>query len=163
GSERVPRVRAALARIEVSARLLRLLAGERLARFVIVSACQRNQAEEPVQADGAEPGGRGGRIARQPGPELARGIVEGLAGDEYGGRQPVRERKSGQQCERAPRLAQALLAPARVGETQVMTPVVGFERDAATKGRQRILLMTRTMKHEPERRPGFAVLAVQTA
>src|SRR5207247_5072169 len=60
GADRVPSVRATLARVQMTARLVRQLALELLERSRLVSAREADQSEQPVQGDAAEARGTAG-------------------------------------------------------------------------------------------------------
>ena len=70
--------------------------------------------------------------------------------------EPVRERQSPQQLQCAVRGAQPLLTPADVGEAEVMTPVVRFERRGSPRRGDRALRVAGLMADESERGPRFA-------
>src|SRR5262245_34274990 len=109
----IPRVRAALACVEMAARLERQFTLERLERLILVPAREAHQTAEPVKRDAAEARRPGllARLSHGSRVELALRLVQCVARDVDGGRQPVRERKSRQQRQRAPRFAEPLLTP----------------------------------------------------
>ncbi len=82
----VPGICAALTRIQVAARLEREFAFERCERASFVTAREMEQAAEPVQRDAAEARRSGSltRLARDPGVELALGLIECLPRDVHG-------------------------------------------------------------------------------
>src|SRR5690606_33523824 len=106
---------------------------ERLACTTLVASSQAHETAQPVQCDAAETRRAGllTCLAGDAGIELALGLVEGLPRDVHRRREPVRERKAGEQRGRAACLTQPLFSPTHGGKTQVMAPVVGFERDRA--------------------------------
>src|SRR5262249_21278737 len=93
----------------------------------LVAAGQENQPQKPVKCHRAE-----ARFAStspdlrhcEPGRQLALGLVERLPCHVHGGGKPVRLRKIWQQGKRAMGRAKALLAPTRVRQPEMMTPII---------------------------------------
>src|SRR5688572_8021125 len=114
-----------------------------------------------MQRDGAEL--RASRFRRQAGAKLPFSLVEDLAGDVDGGRQPMGEGKLREQRERPVRRAQPLFAPGDIREAEVMAPVVGFESDGAPGGSQRVDTSAGPSEDESKRRPALRGAGVETA
>src|SRR5262245_44386370 len=80
---------------------------------------------------------------------------ERLSRDVYRCSEPVRQRQSRQQLQRAVRGAQPFLAPADVCEAEMMTPIVPFERRGSPRRGDRALRVTSLMADDSERCPPF--------
>ena len=81
-----------------------------------------------------------------------------MSGHMDGGDQPVSQRESRKQPEGAPCRAKTLLSPANVGETEVMPPVIRFERDGAAGRRQRVHVAPGAIEDESECCPRLTVV-----
>ena len=124
-----------------------------------------HETAEPVQRDAAESRRRRllTRLGGNASVQLAFGLVPRLPRDVHGGAQPVRDRKAGQQRQRAARLAQSLFTPADRGQPEMMPPVVGFERDRASRRGERVGVAADAIEHEPQRRPRLAIVRPEPA
>ena len=148
----------------MTARLVRQLALELLERSRLVSAREADQSEQPVQGDAAEARGTAGlrTLAGNAQRQLALGVAERLAGDVYRRGQPVRERKTGEQRERTSGFTEPLLAPAGIGESDTMPPIVAFQRDRPPQCGKSIGMCPGAIEHEAEGGPRLAVPGIES-
>jgi hypothetical protein len=76
----------------------------------------------------------------------------------HGRDEPVRQREARQQRQRAMRRTKAFFTPPDVGQAEMVSPVIRFERHSAPCCRQRIDVATRAIEHESKRGPCLAVI-----
>ena len=104
-ADRVPRVCATLASVQMSIAFGRELALEGRKGLLVVAAGETDETSQPVKGDGAEP--RRPRrlieLTRDPERQVTLGLGERVPRDVHCRNQPVRERKAWQQCQRAMR------------------------------------------------------------
>ena len=130
-ANRVPRVRAALACVQLAVSLEVELARKLLERAILTALRREHEAVQKVKADSLE----STRFCPlcilrcTAGAQLIERRIERLARDEHGRRKPVRQRKAWAECQHALRGAEAILAPAHKRQTEVVMPVVRIEHD----------------------------------
>ena len=157
----VPRVRAALARIQVAGGFARQFALELGKSLFSVAAREVDQTAQPVQGDRAELRAR--QIRGEARGELPLCLVQGLAGDIHGRGEPVREREVGEERQRPVRCAQTRFAPGDVGQAEMMPPVVGLEGRRSIRRRDRVDAMDGAAEREAQGSPGFGPGRVEAA
>src|SRR5262249_49804113 len=142
-ADRIPCVRRALARVQLSRVFSRQLAFELRHRTRLVSARQPDQAAQEVQRHRVEScAARAGvYMGCESGSKLALRFLRQLTRDVHGRSEPVRQWESRKERERLVRGAETLLTPADEREPEVMTPVVGFQRHGALRGGSRVELV----------------------
>jgi hypothetical protein len=157
-SNRIPRVRATLARVQLPVRLEVEFARELLERAVVTALRGEHEAMKKVQADSFEPSRvRSLYVLRcASGAQLVERCIECLASDEHRGGKPVRQREARAERQHAMRSPEALLAPAHNRKTEVMMPVVRIEHDRLAGGCDRFGRVTASMQHECKRAPRLA-------
>jgi hypothetical protein len=140
-ADRVPRISATLARIQVPFIATGQLARELLQRFVTRAACGQHESMQQMQSDGVEPIGlRPLRILRRaPGAQYLDRGIKLLPGDQHGCREPVCEGQPWIHLQDPVRRVKALASPAHRRQAQVMAPFVRFERDRFPRVRDRLI------------------------
>ncbi len=92
-------------------------------------------------------------LRRTPRPQFVERGIKRLPRDEHRRGEPVRERESRIERQHAMRGAQALFTPAHEREPQVVTPIVGIERNRLARGGYRLPGVPTSMQHERTRAP----------
>src|SRR5262249_23151253 len=135
GANGIPRIGATLARVQMTAGLVRQLAFEVFERAGFVTIGIPNQPAQPMERYATEPyhAARLVGLRRDTSRQFAFGFAERLSCDMDRRSKPVGKRKFGQQGEGPPGLAKPFFPPARVRQPDPMAPVVGLEGHSAAQ------------------------------